>query len=54
MKVAIISVSNKGQELAHDLKDNLDSDSTILKCDLYHKNVKKYFATRKKSCTFAA
>ena len=43
MKVAIISVSNKGQELAHDLKDNLDSDSTILKCDLYHKNVKKYF-----------
>ena len=43
MKVAIISVSNKGQELAHDLKDDLDSDSRILKCDLYHKNVKKYF-----------
>ncbi|WP_405315767.1 cobalt-precorrin 5A hydrolase [Methanobrevibacter sp.] len=43
MKVAIISVSNKGQELACDLKDKLDLDSTILKCDLYHKNVKKYF-----------
>ena len=43
MKIAIISVSKKGQELAFDLKDKLDSDSTIIKCDLYHKNVKKCF-----------
>ena len=41
MKIAIISVSNKGQELAYDLKDLLDLDSTIIRCDLYHKNVKK-------------
>lgn len=43
MKMAIISVSNKGQELAFYLKDMLDNDSTIIKCDLYHRNVKKYF-----------
>lgn len=43
MKVAIISVSNKGHEIALTLKDKLDNDSTIIKCDLYHKNVKKYF-----------
>ncbi|WP_405296294.1 cobalt-precorrin 5A hydrolase [Methanobrevibacter sp.] len=43
MRLAIISVSNKGQELAIDLKEKLDLDSTIIRCDLYHKNVKKYF-----------
>ena len=43
MKIAIISVSKKGQELAFDLKDKLDLDSTIIKCDLYYKNVKKCF-----------
>ena len=43
MKIAIISVSKKGQELAFVLKDKLDLDSTIIKCDLYHKNVKKCF-----------
>ena len=43
MKIAIISVSKKGQELAFDLKDKLDLDSTIIKCDLYHKNVKECF-----------
>ena len=43
MKLAIISVSNKGQNLAINLKEKLNSDSTIIKCDLYHKNVKKYF-----------
>jgi cobalt-precorrin 5A hydrolase len=43
MKIAIISVSKKGQELAFDLKNKLDSDSTIIKCDLYHKNVKECF-----------
>ena len=43
MKIAIISVSNKGQDLALTLKEKLDSDSTIIKSDLYHKNVKKHF-----------
>ena len=43
MKVAIISVSEKGQELAFKIKDELDLDSTIIKVDLFHKNVKKYF-----------
>ena len=43
MKVAIISVSDKGKELACDLKNKLEKDSTIIKTDLYHKNVGKYF-----------
>ena len=42
MKVAIISVSDKGKELALTIKKHLDNDSTIIKADLYHKNVKKY------------
>lgn len=42
MKIAIISVSNKGQELSLTLKEKLDEDSTVIKCDLFHKNVKKY------------
>ena len=42
MKIAIISVSSKGQELALTLKERLDKDSTVIKCDLFHKNVKKY------------
>ena len=42
MKIAIISVSDKGRELALKLKENLDNDSTIIKVDLYHKNVKKH------------
>lgn len=43
MKLAIISVSNKGHDLALKIKNKLDSDSTIIKCDLYHKNVRKNF-----------
>ncbi len=43
MRIAIISVSNKGESLAKILKEKLDNDSTIIKADLYHKNVKKYF-----------
>ena len=42
MRIAIVSVSNKGQDLASILKDKLDCDSTVIRCDLYHKNVKKY------------
>ena len=43
MKIAIISVSDKGRTLALKLKDKLDDDSTVIRCDLYHKNVKNYF-----------
>ena len=43
MKIAIISVSDKGFELSKILKNKLDDDSTIIKTDLYHKNVKKHF-----------
>ena len=43
MKIAIISVSDKGKNLASKLKEKLDDDSTIIRTDLYHKNVKKYF-----------
>ena len=43
MKVAIISVSKKGYDLSFKLKELLDNDSTIIKCDIYHKDVKKTF-----------
>lgn len=43
MRMAIISVSDKGKDLALKIKQKLDDDSTIIKCELYHKNVKKYF-----------
>ena len=43
MKIAIVSVSKKGKKLAFDLKKKLNSDSTIIKTDLYHKNVKEIF-----------
>ena len=43
MRIAIISVSKKGYELSLNLKEILDSDSTILKTDIYHKDVRKYF-----------
>ena len=43
MKMAIISVSKKGRDLALNLKEKLDSDSTVIKCDLYHKDVKRHF-----------
>ena len=42
MKIAIISVSEKGKKLALNIKKHLDNDSTIIKADIFHKNVKKY------------
>lgn len=42
MKIAILSVSQKGYELGLDLKEKLDNDSTVIKCDLFHKDVKKH------------
>lgn len=43
MKLAVISVSNKGLELSKKIKHKLNNDSTIITCDLYHKNVKEEF-----------
>lgn len=42
MRIAIISVSDNGKELAKKLRDMLNDDSTIINVDLFHKNVKKY------------
>ena len=44
MRIAIISVSKKGHDLSILLKDKLDSDSTIIRADLYFKDVKKQFS----------
>ena len=43
MKIAIISVSKKGQDLAVSLKDKLNNDSTIIRTDLFHKDVRNKF-----------
>lgn len=43
MKIAILSVSKKGYDLSFKLKELLDNDSTIIKCDIYHKDVKNAF-----------
>ena len=43
MKIAILSVSKKGYDLSFKLKELLDKDSTIIKCDIYHKDVKNAF-----------
>ncbi|WP_296888016.1 cobalt-precorrin 5A hydrolase [uncultured Methanobrevibacter sp.] len=43
MKIAILSVSKKGLNLSFKIKELLDKDSTIIKCDIYHKDVKNNF-----------
>ena len=43
MKMAILSVSKKGYDLSFKLKELLDKDSTIIKCDIYYKDVKNTF-----------
>ena len=43
MKLAILSVSKKGYDLSLKIKNELDNDSTIIKCDIYHKDVKNNF-----------
>lgn len=40
MKLAILSVSKKGYDLSLRIKNKLDNDSKIIKCDIYHKDVK--------------
>ena len=42
MRIVIVSVSDKGKELALNIKECLDNDSTIIRVDLFHKNVMKY------------
>ena len=42
MKVAIVSVSDKGKKLAVTIKEKMDNDSTIIRADVFHKNEKKY------------
>ena len=41
--MAILSVSKKGYDLSFKLKELLDNDSTIIKCDIYYKDVKNTF-----------
>lgn len=41
MKIAIISVSEKGKKLSEKLKSLLNNDSTVILTDTYYKNVKK-------------
>ena len=43
MRIAILSVSSKGYELSFKIKELLNDDSTIIKCDIYHKNTKNNF-----------
>jgi cobalt-precorrin 5A hydrolase len=40
MKIAILSVSNKGWELSKKIYSLLSEDSTVIKVNLYHKDVK--------------
>lgn len=41
MKIAIISVSEKGKKLSEKLRSLLNNDSTVILADTYYKNVKK-------------
>jgi cobalt-precorrin 5A hydrolase len=45
MRIAIISVTNNGKTLSNILKKKLDKQSTIIKVDLYFKNVKSTINT---------
>ena len=39
MKIAILTVTEKGLKLANSIKENLDLDYTVIKADIYHKNI---------------
>ncbi|MDL2271104.1 cobalt-precorrin 5A hydrolase [Methanobrevibacter sp. OttesenSCG-928-I08] len=41
MKIAIISLTEKGLKLSKKIKRNLDKDSTIIKTNIYYKSVKQ-------------
>jgi len=40
MKVAVLSISKNGKKLSKKLKSLLDNDPTIIRTDIFHKNVK--------------
>jgi cobalt-precorrin 5A hydrolase len=41
MKIAIISITNNGKTLATDIYNALKEDPTVIKADIFHKNVKQ-------------
>jgi cobalt-precorrin 5A hydrolase len=41
MKIAILSITQNGQSLAMDISNALKQDSTVIRVDLFHKNVKQ-------------
>ena len=41
MKIAIISVTDKGKVLAKNIANKLNEDPTVIKVDIYHKNIKE-------------
>ena len=41
MKIAILSVTNKGKVISDNLKEILDKDPTIIRADTFHKNIKE-------------
>lgn len=45
MKYAIISVTEEGQQLANEIYKSLETDPTVIKMDVFHKNVKNTLST---------
>jgi cobalt-precorrin 5A hydrolase len=45
MKLAIISLTDQGKELAFEIKQRLTDDPTVIKCDLYNKQVNNTLKT---------
>ena len=41
MKIAILTVTDNGLELAEYIKAKLDHDYTVIRCDIHHKNIMK-------------
>ena len=41
MKIAIITVTENGQILAKNISRELEEDPTVIKVDIFHKNVKE-------------
>ena len=45
MKIAIISITQNGKKLATDISTVLKEDRTVIKVDIFHKNVKQNLET---------
>ncbi|MGB9200036.1 MAG: cobalamin biosynthesis protein CbiG, partial [Methanobacterium sp.] len=41
MKIAIMSITENGKSLAMDISTDLKNDPTVIRVDLFHKNVKQ-------------